>query len=123
MEKHWHAEAFDMFFKNHASISAISHQTGISRRTITLFLQNCEQFTSEREYRKKKHADSRKMLKREQSKEYRIDNKRKELRETVELQGHLKISGNSLLSEHEEAVRTLSYERIYDNFTEDGGYL
>lgn len=100
MMESWKKEAEKLFFDEKRSINEISKLTGISRQSISVFLNTHEDYVKERERRKTENAKKRKVYKREKNRQYREDFKSTVTAETIR-------------REHELAVMLLSHEKYH----------
>lgn len=100
MMESWKKEAEKLFFDEKRSINEISKLTGISRQSISGFLNTHEGYVKERERRKAENAKKRKVYKREKNRQYREDFKSAVTAETIR-------------REHELAVMLLSHEKYH----------
>ncbi len=102
IRREWKSIAYEMFFEQHKRVNAISTELEISQRTISDYLKGCDGFYAEKVKRKAETKKRQLAAQREWHAKQRG---------TSFSQGD--IEGQLLRNEHAEAVRTLSYERIY----------
>lgn len=96
----WKEQASELFFDKKLNINQISDVTGISRKSISGYLNSQEGYETERELRKSINKEKRKEYKRAWDKNNRL---------TVSQ----KITEDDLKRDHEIAVRILSSEKYH----------
>ena len=89
----WQKKAYDLYFKQHKKIIAVSELVGKTRQTVSSFLQAQQEWNSEQEFRKAESAKRRKKQKM--------------------FYDMLHRSEPNLFREHETAVRILSAEKYH----------
>ena len=100
MQIDWRHQTEVSFFGNGLTIEAISKATGVSRRSISAYLNSLPHYKDEVERRKKSNSNR---------KDYYREHKRKRRTEQP-------ITGEVLRQEHETAVRILSKERHFNGW-------
>ena len=93
MEKTWHKKAILLYFGEHIKIIDIAEQLGVTRQTVSVFLQSLPEWKQEAEYRKNESEKRRKTQKQRWEQYHRMP--------------------ANLKREHEQAVRELSAERYH----------
>ena len=92
----WKQEAASLFFRQGKSLVEIADLTGVSRKTLSFYLQTLPGYTAERERRKQENRRKRK--------EYQREWDRKNRRYTT-------VNAETMRREHELAVLILSREK------------
>lgn len=95
--KTWKELAWSYYFESHMSINDIAAAAGVSRQSVSAYLKGCEGFDGEKQDRKNKNLEKRKIYKREKNREYQSA-------------ARMPVTAESMRREHDLAALELSHE-------------
>lgn len=98
--KTWKDLAWSYYFESHMSINDITLVTGVSRQSISAYLKSCENFVAEKQNRKNKNYEKRKIYKRQKNREYQSA-------------ARMPVTAQSMKREHDLAALELSREMYH----------
>lgn len=96
----WKMRAKKLFFDEKRSLQEIAEETGISRQSISAYLNTLPEYQKERKERKEKNAIRRREYKKEKNRQYREEYRNR-------------ITPETIRREHDIAVMILSHEKYH----------